>query len=94
MLEYPVDEAMQLLCKNLETARSSLHQVEEDLDFLKDQLTTIEVGILSPSCLLPWLRSSLEDVYCFGFYLNHCLGMARVYNWDVKERRKKKGTSQ
>lgn len=61
MLEYPVDEAMQLLCKNLETARSSLHQVEEDLDFLKDQLTTIEVGILSPSCLIPWL--GIEKMY-------------------------------
>ena len=40
-------EAVQLLRKNLETAQRSLHQVEEDLDFLKDQLTTIEVGILS-----------------------------------------------
>lgn len=41
-----MDEAMELLRRNLEAARSSLHQVEEDLDFLKEQLTTIEVGIL------------------------------------------------
>ena len=60
MLEYPVDDAIVLLSKNLESAKSSLLQVDEDLDFLKDQCTTIEVD------------------------------MARVYNWDVKERRKAK----
>ena len=36
MLEYPVDDAIVLLSKNLETAKSSLLQVDEDLDFLKD----------------------------------------------------------
>ena len=46
ILEYPVGEAEKLLRKNLETAQTSLQQVEEDLDFLKDQCTTIEVGIL------------------------------------------------
>lgn len=46
ILEYPVEEAEELLRKNLETAQSSLKQVEEDLDFLKDQCTTTEVGIL------------------------------------------------
>lgn len=46
MLEYPVDDAIVLLSKNLESAKSSLLQVDEDLDFLKDQCTTIEVGIL------------------------------------------------
>lgn len=49
MLEYPVDEAGELLRKNLETAKLSLSQVEEDLDFIKDQCTTMEVGILSLS---------------------------------------------
>ena len=52
MLEYPIDEAMELLRRNLDTARTSLHQVEEDLDFLKEQLTTIEVGILQLSLLV------------------------------------------
>lgn len=49
MLEYPIDEAVELLERNLETARTALQQVEDDLDFLKDQCTTIEVGILSNS---------------------------------------------
>ncbi len=60
MLEYPIDEAIQLLSSNLLSAQSSLHQAQEDLDTIKDQTTTLEVG------------------------------MARVYNWDVQERRKKK----
>ena len=59
MLEYPLEEALALLSANLTTAHSSLKIVDSDLDFIKDQITTLEVG------------------------------MARVYNWDVQERRKK-----
>ena len=63
MLEYPIVEAIELLCSNLSSAQSSLKQAEADLDTIKDQTTTLEVG------------------------------MARVYNWDVQERRKKSKTS-
>ncbi|CAI8011381.1 Prefoldin subunit 3 [Geodia barretti] len=63
MLEYPIDAAEQLLSRNLTQAESSLRQVDQDMDHIRDQCTTLEVG------------------------------MARVYNWDVKERRKKKGTA-
>lgn len=66
MLEYPIEEGAIMLSKNLETAHSSLLQVQNELDTIKDQITTIEVD------------------------------MARVYNWDVQERRKAKtlgGTS-
>ena len=59
MLEYPIEEAATLLRSNLSTANKSLKTVDSDLDFIKDQITTLEVG------------------------------MARVYNWDVQERRKK-----
>lgn len=45
MLEYPIDEAVELLTRNLEVARTSLAQVLEDLDTVRDQCTTIEVGI-------------------------------------------------
>lgn len=45
MLEYPIEEAEDLLKRNLENAKKSLKQTEEDLDFLKDQLTTTEVNI-------------------------------------------------
>lgn len=60
MLSYPVDEAKELLKGKLETARQTLSNCEEDLDFLREQITTMEVAI------------------------------ARVYNWDVVQRRKEK----
>lgn len=46
MLEYTLDDAEALLLKNQETAVKSLAQVEEDLGFLRDQTTTLEVSIL------------------------------------------------
>eukprot|EP01113_Clastostelium_recurvatum_P028993 TRINITY_DN3500_c0_g1_i1.p1 TRINITY_DN3500_c0_g1~~TRINITY_DN3500_c0_g1_i1.p1 ORF type:complete len:194 (-),score=58.80 TRINITY_DN3500_c0_g1_i1:30-611(-) len=57
MLEYPFDEALTLLQKNMDAAESQLKQINEDLEYIKDQITTTEVNI------------------------------ARVYNWDVKQRR-------
>lgn len=58
MLEYPIEEALSLLRTNLASAHTGLKTVNSDLDFIKDQITTLEVD------------------------------MARVYNWDVQERRK------
>ena len=46
MLEYPIAGAEQLLCRNLAQAESSLRQVDEDMDHIRDQCTTLEVGIL------------------------------------------------
>lgn len=60
MLEYPIEEALELLRTNLSSAQSSLTQAQEDLDTIRDQTTTLEVG------------------------------MARVYNWDVGQRKKSK----
>lgn len=57
MLEYPVAEAAELLTSKLETALKTLSNTEEDLAYLRDQITTMEVNT------------------------------ARVYNWDVKQRR-------
>ncbi|KAH9408708.1 Prefoldin subunit 3 [Tyrophagus putrescentiae] len=45
MLEYPIEEAMSLLSKNLENAKKNLKQVELDLDFIKEQTTTTEVNL-------------------------------------------------
>ncbi|KAL9095512.1 MAG: hypothetical protein Q9165_002383 [Trypethelium subeluteriae] len=58
MLSYPIPEAQSLLESRLETAQTSLANCEEDLDFLREQITTMEVAT------------------------------ARVYNWDVVQRRK------
>eukprot|EP00128_Syssomonas_multiformis_P017126 Colp12_sorted_trinity150504_noHs@30633 len=57
MLEYDIDEAEKMLTENLTTAQTSFKQLEEDLGFLREQITIMEVN------------------------------MARVYNWDVRQRR-------
>ncbi|KAJ4365820.1 peptide chain release factor 1 [Neocucurbitaria cava] len=44
MLSYPIPEAEELLRGKLDTARSSLATCEEDLDFLREQITTLEVA--------------------------------------------------
>ncbi|TKA22390.1 hypothetical protein B0A50_08272 [Salinomyces thailandicus] len=60
MLSYPIPEAETLLHEKLKAAQASLENCEEDLDFLREQITTMEVAT------------------------------ARVYNWDVGQRRKDK----
>jgi len=45
MLEYSLEDADALLQKNINTAKTSLSQVDNDLDFLKDQSTTTEVNM-------------------------------------------------
>ncbi|KAI1371212.1 Prefoldin, subunit 3 [Hypoxylon crocopeplum] len=60
MLAYPIDEAKTLLTSKLAAAKQSYANCEEDLEFLREQITTMEVAI------------------------------ARVYNWDVVQKRKDK----
>ncbi|KAI2616927.1 Prefoldin, subunit 3 [Hypomontagnella submonticulosa] len=60
MLSYPIDEAETLLTSKLAAAKQSYANCEEDLEFLREQITTMEVAI------------------------------ARVYNWDVVQKRKEK----
>ncbi|CAK7222296.1 peptide chain release factor 1 [Sporothrix bragantina] len=60
MLTYPIDEAEELLAQKLNSAQTSRRNCEEDLEFLREQITTMEVAI------------------------------ARVYNWDVVQKRKDK----
>lgn len=44
MCEYTLDEARTLLSKNLENAHATLKKNEDDLDFIKDQITVCEVS--------------------------------------------------
>ncbi|GAQ07306.1 probable prefoldin subunit 3 [Aspergillus lentulus] len=60
MLAYPISEAETMLSEKLSAAEQSLANCDEDLEFLREQITTIEVAT------------------------------ARVYNWDVVQRRKEK----
>ena len=45
MVEYSHDEALALLERNLKNAEIRLKSTQEDLNFLKDQITTTEVNI-------------------------------------------------
>lgn len=45
MIEYSYDEALALLERNFKNAEIRIASTEEDLNFLKDQITTTEVNI-------------------------------------------------
>ena len=45
MVEYTYEEALKLLSKNLANAEAKIKETEDDIDFLKDQLTTSEVNL-------------------------------------------------
>ncbi len=45
MVEYNFEEALVLLQKNLENALSRLASTDDDINYLKDQITTTEVNI-------------------------------------------------
>jgi prefoldin subunit 5 len=45
MLEYPIEEAQQLLENNLVTATKNLEEIQSDLEFLRDQRVTTEVNM-------------------------------------------------
>lgn len=44
MLEYPLDEAVELLTTKLEGAERNLKGIIEDLEFLREQITVMEVN--------------------------------------------------
>ncbi|KAJ8678679.1 hypothetical protein QAD02_014466 [Eretmocerus hayati] len=45
MLEYTLDDAQELLTRNIQAAKKNLGYIEHDLDFLRDQFTTTEVNM-------------------------------------------------
>jgi len=47
MVEYTYDEALELLENNLKNANTTGESLDEDLDFIKDQITTTEVCVQS-----------------------------------------------
>lgn len=44
MLEYPIPEAIDLLTEKLESAQKSLTQAKNDLEFLQENITILEVN--------------------------------------------------
>lgn len=70
MLEYGIEDAKVLLEKNLEAANKSLSQVEDDLSFIRDQTTTLEVSILlQSSCQEKYENTRNPSLYLFRFNL-------------------------
>lgn len=53
MVAYPIEEAKELLTQKLSSQETSMKTCQEDLEFLREQITTMEVNIgnapLSPS---------------------------------------------
>lgn len=47
MLAYPIPEAESLLKTKLDAARASLSNCEEDLDFLREQITVSDIELVS-----------------------------------------------
>jgi Prefoldin subunit len=45
MVAYPVDEAIELLTQKLELQGTNMKTCQEDLEFLREQITTMEVNI-------------------------------------------------
>lgn len=45
MLSYPLPAAYDLLSSKLNAAQTSLKNVKEDLDWLRDQITVTEVNV-------------------------------------------------
>lgn len=45
MVEYPIPEAEEMLSTRLQTAKDSLKTTESNLEFLREQITTMEVNI-------------------------------------------------
>ena len=76
MLSYPVEEAEILLEGRLKGVEQSLVHVDEDLDFLREQVT---VGWIVGVNLHRLTNEQTVEV-----------AVARVYNWDVTTKRKEK----
>lgn len=80
MLAYPIPEAEELLSGKLATAKQSLSTCEEDLDFLREQITVWHT--------LDVMKSDLGRLANIWQTLE--VAFARVYNWDVAQRRKER----
>ena len=84
MLAYPVAEAETLLEGRLSAARQTKANCEEDLEFLREQITVRVILYKNPHRYV--------CVYRDADAANQTLEVAtaRVYNWDVSMRRKEK----
>lgn len=79
MLEYNLEDATELISRNIQLATDNMGQVDDDLDFLRH--TFKQFNIL---CLF-FFYYRLVIIFRDQFTTTE-VNMARVYNWDVKRR--------
>ena len=106
MLSYPIPEAEELLANKLSAAQQSLSNCEEDMDFLREQVTVRTSSPSSPGSHLSIrstfaLFSSPSHIFSNGTTKLTCLlapqtmevATARVYNWDIGQKRKEEAAA-
>lgn len=87
MLLYPLEEAIELLSTKLSTAKKNLSETIEDLEWLREQATVMEVnfarvhnvGGCHRGCFAPDRRAGVRG-----------RGALTSVQWDVKRRREAK----
>jgi len=84
MLSYPIDEAEGLLQVKLSAAKLSVVNCEEDLDFLREQIT-----VSTSARRFPRAAATSVAYNCVSLQTME-VATARVYNWDVVQKRKEK----
>jgi len=72
-----MDEAKELLSEKLGGAKQKMQDCEEDLDFLREQIT------------VRYMRSNMDCVILICYQTLE-VATARVYNWDIGQRRKER----
>jgi hypothetical protein len=113
MLSYPIPEAEELLTNKLSAAQQSLSNCEEDMDFLREQVTvrtcapfypTHTSMILSLSALYLSILSHIPSSPRIYFekmpiltslpsFQTMEVATARVYNWDIGQKRKEEAAA-
>lgn len=64
MLAYPLDEAETMLQEKLSAAEASLRNCEEDLEFLREQITVCICIRILVVPLTDWLALDVGSCYC------------------------------
>lgn len=85
MLSYPIDEAEELLESKLKAAKTSLRNCEEDLDFLREQITVSILEIV----MRRWCTDKVGD-RLWRLMLRECIIGTLCKRGRKRRRRKSK----
>ena len=114
MLSYPIPEAEELLTNKLSAAQQSLSNCEEDMDFLREQVTVrtsshsfpdsqpsiqstfdlfVHFFFSFPSFPLRFFSNGTTELTCLLSFQTMEVATARVYNWDIGQKRKEEAAA-